>query len=259
VWPHHIVVGINGLAVSIGSDDPDTIDRLEPWRVDVDTELIDYGLQLHPAPGQDRGPRRLPRLMHGSCDLIRLHDENELITALLRILASFSEEPHPNVLRVSLMTLVHEGRALLIPIDHGGRISRRWFARKEIQPLYGLSSLIDVEQFTVSVDAPISANASQTATARVSYPLADWWLPTVDESRPLSPGHAVAHTMTMVQGITGDNAQEVLADLAGLVTTRPPSLIPAAPNVYMEQIDPGGADALRRQVCERITQAFVTR
>jgi hypothetical protein len=138
VWPHSIVIGIQGLAVCVGSDSAAVIDQLEPWRIDVDSDIADYGLELAPQrSANNAGLRRLPRLAHGTCDVIRLRDTATLIQALMRVLGSFNQLPSDRLLRIGLVPVVSADRAVLLPIEYVGRMPIRWFTANGFEPLYG--------------------------------------------------------------------------------------------------------------------------
>jgi hypothetical protein len=33
VWPHSITIGVRGKAIAVGTDAPEMIAKLEPWRI----------------------------------------------------------------------------------------------------------------------------------------------------------------------------------------------------------------------------------
>jgi len=255
VWPHHIVVGVNGVAISVASDTPEIIALLEPWRVAVDAELVDYAIELDPPPPDSpRGMRPLPRLTHGTCDLFRLRDPDQLTLALMRILASFSAPAEPDRIRVGLMPLVHQDRALLVETAHAGRISPRWYRAHSVTPIYGLSSVVNVSTLTVEIDEPLLGGT--TSATPTSLPLLDWWLPSADVSLGLSPGEAVAFVMRLAVDITGTNARASLERAAQLVELRPPQLAPAASDHINERFNPARAKRIRTQITEAIQTLF---
>jgi hypothetical protein len=254
VWPHSLVIGVGGVAISVASDDPTVIGRLRPWQIDADRDVVDYALELDPArPEGRRGVRPLARLLHGSCDLVRLRDTQELTTAFMRILATFSPGAGADHFRIGLMPIVHDGRVILIPPDHGGKISHRWYKSESIRPIYSMSSLVHVANLTVDLDAPLDSSDSASAE---SLPLLEWWLPSSNPSAEISPGHALAQALRLAHWDVDADVQHVLDNAARLVAHRPPALVPAAMHHVFEQLNPAQANAIRRQVSAQLLLAL---
>ena len=67
MWPHSLVIGVNGVSVVIGTDDTGVVDFLSTWRVDEERSLVDFGVRTSPVEPEVRSaPRELPQLKHGS-------------------------------------------------------------------------------------------------------------------------------------------------------------------------------------------------
>ena len=254
MWPHHCVVGVDGLAISIGTDSAEIVERLRPWHVEVDATVVDYALELAPTADPVRPRvRPLPRLAHGTCDLFRLRDPAELTVAFLRLLASFSTPTQPDRVRLGLMPIVHNNHALLIAADHGGRIPARWYADRSIVPYYTYSSQIDVANLTVHVDRPLTDAGSSTEPG---VPLLDWWLPTANLTAELSGGTAVAQAMRFTNGIASPNVQSTLERVAMLVERHPPGLAPAAVDHVIERLHPARGAEVRHELMAQIETIF---
>ena len=254
MWPHSIVVGIDGFAICVGSDSNEVIDRLQPWAIDVVSDIADYALELSPESSTEiSGLRRLPRLMHGTCDVIRLRDIEALSEALMRVLGSFKKLDGDGLLRIGLVPVVSGDRAVLIPIEQVGRMSRRWFAKHGVEPLYGISSVIDVEEMTVTPEAALGGGRG---LSEHSYSLHEWWLSSTDPSVGLGNGEAVAQTMRYTNPRSPKEAQRVLELAATLVRQQRPSLVLAAPDHIMEQVDPETAADVLRAVETKLTTAL---
>lgn len=254
MWPHHIVIGVDAAAITVASDDPSFIESLEPWRIELDTDLVDFLLELDPSRSKDRpGRRYLPRLRNGSCDLFRLRDTDLLTLVTRRVLASFGVPEAPGQVRVGLMPVVCGAKALLVPPTHGGAISHRWYESRGLVPVYGVSSVVDIEAWSVRVDPPLG---SVYEAEPEWYPLLDWWLPSVDPTAGLTPGHAVAQVMRLVTGVAEANAGAVLATVARAVECHLPGLAPVAPDYLVEQLDPRNATELREGLITAIEERF---
>lgn len=242
-----MVVGVGGRAVCVGVDDESLLERLRPWQIDFPTSLVDYGLEL--SPGQpDDVIRPLPRLAHGTCDLVRSHDQGALTQALFRILGSLQTEPKPGSVRLRLMPLIYEGRALLVPVDHGGRISARWYERRGITPVYSVTTVVDTTSLSVVIDPELGASSSDS----IRYPLMGWWLPSGDPTAALTPGFAVAFAMAMVDRVDGSS----LGDIAALVDRMPPALVPKALDHVLERYDAPRGERIRETVREQLKQTL---
>jgi hypothetical protein len=221
VWPHTISIGLNGRAISIGTDAHEVIARLEPWRIEDLGEPTDYCLELHPAePGGGR-PQPLPGLYHGSTALLRSRDNTRLTTAFLRVLASHGRPAAEGQVRVRLMPVVRNGAAILAPPASVAALPDRWLLAQGFDVVHTASSLIDARTATVLVDPPLGSDET------VAIPFDAWWLPPRHSEEPLSPGFAVAEVMTLVENVTPASAGSTLRAVASLVERAHPTFTPA--------------------------------
>jgi len=155
VWPHSITIGVSGKAISIGTDAPEVIVRLEPWRIADVSEPFDYCLELHPdAPGGGN-PRPLPGLYHGSIALLRSRDTSRLTTALLRVVGSHARPAVEGQVRLRLVPVVHDGVAFLAPPATLAAVADRWMLSQGMEVIHTGSSLVDAEHARVLVDPPL--------------------------------------------------------------------------------------------------------
>lgn len=260
-WPYHSVVEVDGTRLVVASDDPGFIDSLAPWSIDAGDAplLVDFALQVDP-PRSDLRPRGLhylPRVRHGSCDLFRVREVDTLTTAVRRILNAFSVPLGPTQLRLELVPLLRDGVALLVPPSHVGAISHRWYLDAGIEPVYTVSSVVDLESWTVRVDPPLGGpgEATDDVAARW-YPVLDWWIPSMDTSVELTPGHGVAQVMRLVIGVDESNAASVLQRVRDAVEARLPGLAPVPPDYVVEQLGPQVATKLRRELFDAIADRF---
>jgi hypothetical protein len=221
VWPHSITVGIEGQAIAVGTDDPEAIAGLGPWRVEDVGGTVDYHLELHPEESGRGTPKRLPGLYHGSCTLLRTRDADRLRAALLRVLASHARPAHDGQFRVALMPLVRQGVALLAPPAAIGSVSDRWLVDQGIEAFHTVSSLVDVASGQVLVDPPLGSTDAPLAPT-----FGGWWLPASPRDGALSPGFAVAKVMSLVIDVTEANVASTLPGVAMLVQRAQPVLAP---------------------------------
>ncbi len=218
------MLGIGDTAISVGTDDTDLIARLEPWRIDLAADLVDYGVRLQPLASEQRGaPRKLPHLRHGSTDLAYSRDTEYLTGALLRILGSFTQPAPAGHVRLGLMPIERNGVALLAPTPSVGTLPERWMKAHDMQPHLAVSSLIHLESMSVVIDPPLGSSEVPR-----SLPLAGWWFASYDPDRECTPGQAVALAMGIAEGKTEHNPRELLANLARFVEQMPPGLSPLA-------------------------------
>ena len=221
MWPHSITVGMGGKAVAIGTDSPEVVAALDPWRIEDVGEPTDYCLELAPeAPGAGR-PRPLPGLYHGSTALLRSRDPDRVTTALLRVLASHDRPPGDQQVRVALMPVIRHGVALLVPRTTIAAVPDRWLQTQGIEAVYTVSSLVDAESGTVLIDPPLGGDEAPTAVG-----FGGWWLPPHFWEGELSPGFAVAEVMTLVTDVDGRNASSTLRAVARLVERAHPDFAP---------------------------------
>lgn len=221
MWPHSITVGLNGRAISIGTDGPEVIASLDRWRIDDVGEPVDYCLELHPeTPGPGK-PRPLPGLYHGSTALVRTTDTARLTTAFLRVLGAYARPAGDGQVRLGLTPVVRNGVALLVPPTTVATVPDRWLTAQGIEALYTISSLVDAHRGNVLVDPPLGSDEEPTARA-----FGGWWLPPSGWDDPLTPGFAVAEVMPLVIDVTADNATSTLRAVAALVERAHPAFAP---------------------------------
>jgi hypothetical protein len=242
VWPHSIVIGVGDTAISVASDDGDFVASLEPWRVGLDVDVVDFVVELAPARAEaSRGLRYLPRLLHGTCPLFRLPDPVDVVAATRRVLASYGPTGSPRLLRIALMPVVGpDGRALLVPPGHAGALAQRWYASRGLRPLYTVGCVLDVDEWRVTVDPGLGSDGAQEW-----FPVLDWWLPSMDPEAGLTPGQAVAHVMRLTRLDAPADADGVLHRVARAVLARMPGLAPLEPEFVIERFDP--PEAARRR------------
>lgn len=227
------MVGVGDTAISVGTDDPDVIAMLEPWRIDETAELVDYAVRLNRVDATARtGPRDFPYLRHGSRDIARSRDPQVLIDALMRILGSYERPAQPGQVRLALMPLVRNGVALLAPESHVGTIPERWMKARDITRYLSISSLVDLPSLTVLVEPRLGSDDEP-----IAIPLAAWWFASYDPEREFTPGGAVALAMGIAEGKHEGNALELLTGLVGLVSQLPPGLAPLAQADVQQAID----------------------
>lgn len=232
MWPHSISVGLGGTAVSIGTDAPEVIGALEPWRVPDVGEPTDYCLELSPpAHGGAGAPRPLPGLYHGATALLRSRDRARLTTALRRVLASHARPAADGEVRIGLMPVVRDGVALLAPPTSIAALPDRWMTAQGIDAIHTVSSLVNVDGAQVLVDPPLGSHEEPAAPA-----LGGWWLPPSYRSGALSPGFAVAEAMALVADVTTANAPSVLEAVAQLVERAHPVHAPRSVAAIKESL-----------------------
>ena len=218
------MVGVGDTAISIGTDDPEVIDLLEPWRIDETAELVDYGVRLNRAGVVERGVKRdFPFLRNGSRDMARSRDPQVVIDSLSRILGSFERATQPGQVRLALMPLVRNGGALLVPEAQVADVPERWMHARGITRYVAVSTLVDAETPSVVIE-PLLGSTDDPITV----PLIGWWFFSHDPDQEFTPGGAVALAMGICEGKTEANAQQTLTSVARLVHRLAPGLAPLA-------------------------------
>ena len=245
-WPHRLTVEVDGTAVTVGADDPTVIAALRPWAVDLDPDFVDYGLILDPQPVPGYPARALPALHHGCEPVFRLNDTAVLRRAFGRVVASFARPAGAHEVRIALMPLVRDGRALLVPPAHAGAVSPHRYRQAGIEPVYTTSCVIDAATWTVRWDTAL-ADDRDPAAPTGPLPIVDWWLPAADPEYLMSPGEALAHVMRLSVAVTAD---VTLPAAARLVADHPPRLAPLAPDRYTEALALKWADAMRAELLD---------
>jgi hypothetical protein len=241
VWPHSITIGLGGKAISIGTDTPEVIATLEPWRIhDVD-EPVDYCLELTPAAPARGKPRPFPGLYHGSTALLRSRDTSRLTSAFLRVLNSHAHPAGDGQVRIGLMPVVRDGVAFLVPPASVATVPDRWLVSGGLEALYTVSSLVDAGKAQVLVDPPLGDDDQP-----MTLSFGGWWLPHQHWDGELSPGFAVAEAMTLVADVTAANAGSVLRAVATLVELAHPAFAPRT----LAAVKGSLASALKRQPCQ---------
>jgi hypothetical protein len=222
VWPYSITIGLSGKAISIGTDAPEVIARLESWRIPDVGEPFDYCLELYPTGSGGGKPRPLAGLYHGSTALFRSRDTSRLTTALLRVLSSHARPSSEGEVRIGLTPVVRDGVTLLAPPGSVAAVPDRWIRSRGIEVLYTVSSLVDAEKARVLVDPPLGS-----ADEGVALEFGGWWLPPQYWEGELSPGFAVAEVMPLVLDVTAANVSSVLRSVVMLVERAHPSFAPS--------------------------------
>ena len=231
MWPHSISIVVGGKGISVGTDAPEVIAELDPWRIDDIGDPIDYCLELHPPASSPGKPRRLPGLYHGSTALLRNRDSARVATALLRVLASHARPAADGQLRLRLMPLVRDGIALLAPPASIAPVPDRWMLAQGIEAFHTVSSLVDAQSGAVLVDAPLGTDEKPATCV-----FGGWWLPSRHWDGALSPGFAVAEAMTLVSDVTVDNAASTLRSVAALVERAHPVFAPRSVDAVKERL-----------------------
>jgi hypothetical protein len=216
-----MTIGVGGKAIAVGTDSPEVMARLEQWGIDQVGEPTDYCLELSPAtPGAGR-PRPLPGLYHGSTALLRSRDTDRLTATLLRVLASHGRPPADHQVRLTLMPVIRDRVAMLVPRASIGAVPDRWLLAEGIEAVYTVSSLVDADSAQVLIDPPLGSDEEPGAVT-----FGGWWLPPRYWDGALSPGFAVAEVMTLVTGVNAANAASTLRAVARLVERTQPVFAP---------------------------------
>jgi hypothetical protein len=238
VWPHSITVGVGSKAIAIGTDSPEVVAILEPWRIDHVGEPTDYCLELAPEPPSNGRPRPLSGLYHGSTALLRSRDTARLRTTLFRVLASYGRPAGDHQVRVALMPAIRDDVAILVPRTTIAAVPDRWLQTQGVEVVYTVSSLVDAERAVILVDPPLG---SEEEPGAVDF--GGWWLPPNPwDGTALSPGFAVAAVMSLANDVTARNAASALQAVARLVERAHPELAPTVGEGVKEHL----IEALRR-------------
>lgn len=192
MWPHSIVVQVGRTVIAVGTDDDELVAFLEPWKTDAARNLIDLGLQLHPAQPADRSaPRRIANLRHGSDYLASVDDPDLLRSCLLRILGSFEHPVPEGCFRVSGMVVEHGGIGYVVPVGNIKISAHRSLLRLGFRPHYALSALIDAGRHEVVLDLPLGSVESSGDR----LPLGGIWLAHRSPEDDATVGEWVARLM----------------------------------------------------------------
>ena len=191
MWPHSITVGLGRTAVAVGSDDSSIIEGLEPWRIDVERDVVDLAIEISPAQPSDRSaPRTLPNLRHGSDRIATSTDVSMLRDALMRVLAAHETRHATGFLRLPGMVLVRNGVGTLVPLSSARLVGQRQLERMGYEPVTAQSVLVDAGTCEAVIDAPLGSGAP---VRRI--PLAAVWLFHREPEAPVSPGIIVARVL----------------------------------------------------------------
>jgi hypothetical protein len=230
VWPHSLQLGIGETAVCVGTDDAAIAAQLAPWALVDDPsvvapELVDFGLELHPArPAHRAAPRTLPNLRHGTTVIGRGGDVAALSDGLLRTLGSFLSPLPAGCLRLSGLPLLRDGAVELAPPDVADHLSSRWLQARGLQPLHVASVVVDPATLEVHIDAPLGS-----PDASFSAPLRRWWCALPDPDAELGGGRFLAHLAHRLSPPTttvdDDRVGDALSALVCLVERLPPERI----------------------------------
>ena len=191
MWPHSLVIGVHGSAVTIGTDDPGLVGFLEPWRIDEPTSIVDFGLETAPAqPTERSAPRILPSLKHGSEPIARVEDTAFLRDALLRIVVAATSPVPDGLLRVNGTVLERGGVGHLVPEPNLRTVSHRALGRRGITAHVGQTVLVDVATLEVVLDVPLGIDTPGRRLA-----LASWWMNHREPAIPTTPAEDVARLL----------------------------------------------------------------
>jgi hypothetical protein len=229
VWPHSFVIGVNGVAVTIGTDDHAVVDHLQQWCIDEPSQLVDFGLELHPVqPSERSAPRNLPNLKVGSDVLARTDDVELLRDALLRVVAAATNDVPAGMLRVSGAVLERDGRGYLVPEGNLRTVSMRVLQRRGVRVWPAQSILVDAARLEVVLDPPLGSNAAPRR-----LPLDVLWLNHREPNAPTTPGEDVArllghcspHPASTEGSVTASASQSMVALAATLVASVRPRYV----------------------------------
>ena len=238
MWPHHILVGVGGHSISVGSDDPSVIEDLEPWRIGEARDVVDFGLWLHVEyEPESSGPKQLHALRHGSADLTRSRDSASLKTALWQVLGSFEETERPEELQIRLTPVVNGSSAVLIHPMRLEMVSERQLERSGLKAMHTFWAKADPRTGEVIVSPPLGSTADP---ARFSLAGIIFGGDTRSRARNVSslmmctyapddvdPSWMLRSTLTLAdstQVVRANDRQEIESALADLWATTSPSL-----------------------------------
>lgn len=218
MWPHSFVVGVGGISVCIGTDDPDLVASLAPWCIDEATDLAepvdlyDYGIELHPAQPDARGvPRVMPNLRHGSDRLATVPDEGPLVDGLLRILGGLEAERVDGEFALSGVPLVCDDGVHLLTVEEMKHGSYRRFAADGAMPLLVDRVWVDPDALTVRVAAPLGSGRPAEV-----LPLRAWNIAPYGVGPDAPTAELVAAAASRVAVVPDTDPREPSAMLLGL-------------------------------------------
>lgn len=216
MWPHSLVIGVHGSAVTIGTDDLAVVGFLDRWRIDKPMSIVDFGLQMAPAqPTERSAPRILPSLKHGSEPIARAEDAAFLRDALLRMIVAATSPVPRGLLRVNGTVLESSGVGHLVPEPNLRTVSHRALGRRGITAHVGQTVLVDVGTLEVVLDVPLGTDAPGPRLA-----LGSWWMNHRDPTIPTTSAEDVARLLGNVvidAELVADQAS--LCSLAALLVT----------------------------------------
>lgn len=211
MWPHSLVLGVNGVSLVIGTDDEDLIDDLSSWEIDESRSVVDFGLRTRPAQPEVRSaPRILPSLKHGSDLLAATEDVASLRAALLRVIHAATSPVPGNLLRITGSVLERSGVAYVFPSGNLSAVSHRSLARQGITALVGQTVQIDPTLGEVVVDPRFGHDEPGRRLA-----LAGWWFNHREPEVPTTPGEDVARVLGNLA--SGEHANDPTDVILGLV------------------------------------------
>jgi len=224
VWPHSLVVGINGVAVCVGTDDPAVAEYLAAWRIDEPAELVDFGLRLHPAqPSERSAPRNLPSVHVGSDVLGRSEDTESLRNALLRLIAAVTEPIPQELLRIRGAVLERDSQAWIAPEGNLRTVSLRRLKRSGFGVWFAQTVLIDAEAMQVVIDRPLGSSETMRR-----LPLAGVWLNHREPTAEVTPGEHLARLLAHcevdpfdTEADAGARSRSMIVSAARLVSAAP--------------------------------------
>ena len=232
MWPHHLKVLIANTVISIASDDPAPIERLEPWRIGEADELIDYALRLSPEDPEESKQRTIPNIRRGSDNIAQSFDLERLEGWLWRLLGGFERPASAGQVRLRSVAAMRDGTAILVPASLTYGVSHRRLDRLGIELLPVRSTLVDVASTSALLDPSLGSPEDP-----VSVPIVGWLLPSYSEDGVIDRATQVAHAMQMVDDLRPDNAQHTLDAVADLTLALPAELVSFDQNELVNRLN----------------------
>lgn len=214
-----MVIGVDGTAITVGTDDESLAAYLRRWEIEAPAELVHFGLRVNPEqPTERSAPRELPSLKFGSDVLARSSDVAMLRSALLRMIAAVSTTPSPELLRLRSSMVEFRGHAYLVPEGNLRSVSIRMLERLGIRPWFAQTVLLDPVRGSIHLDPELGSDAGGLA-----LPLGGWWFNHREPGETVSDGEHLARVLGHLDHRrSGDGSTEVLESLVVLMAAVPP-------------------------------------